>query len=317
MNDGRGRPVLPGAKVVAIGGGTGLPIVLRSVRDTASEVCAVVTTADDGGSSGRLRREFGVLPPGDIRNCLVALAPDSSLAAELFQYRFVQGEGLVGHSVGNLLITALTQMTGDFLSAIRQAEKLVGSRGHVLPSTLDEVTLHAEVANGDAISGQWKIARTRELKKVRIEPADARACGDTVVAIADADMIVVGPGSLFTSIMPNLLVRGIADALKNARGRRVFISNVANQRGETEGFTVSDHLRAIGEHLGEVPFDVLLVNDKAPELVDETLEPGVIVERDGEAGRFAVEVISADLVDDVNPLHHDPKKLASVLGRVS
>jgi len=299
---------LDGANVVAIGGGTGLPVVLKAVKERASTVSAVVTMADDGGSSGRLRREFGVLPPGDVRNCLVALAPEDSLAAQLFQYRFVQGEGLVGHSVGNILITALTQMTGDFYDAIKQAERLVGCEGNVLPSTLEAITLHAQIADGNAISGQWRIARTSRLKKVRIEPAGAAALADTVAAIAAADLIVVGPGSLFTSIMPNLLVRGVAGALKRSSARRVFVVNVANQRGETESFAASDYLRAIGEHLGELPFDVVVANRDTSKL-----DPSVAVLLDDELDVLGPLVTAADLVDEANPLHHDPARLKAVL----
>lgn len=303
-----GGSSLDGANVVAIGGGTGLPIVLRAVKERASTVSAVVTMADDGGSSGRLRREFGVLPPGDVRNCLVALAPDDSLAAQLFQYRFVQGEGLVGHSVGNLLITALAQMTGDFYRAIKQAEKLVGCEGNVFPSTLEAVTLHAEIANGNAISGQWRIARTSRVKRVRIEPAGAKALSDTVAAIEAADLIVVGPGSLFTSIMPNLLVRGIAEALGRSGARRVFIVNVANQRGETESFAASDYLRVVGEHLGGLPFDDVVANDDT-----SSIDASIAVLLDDELGGFGVRVVSADLTDTSNALHHDPAKLKSLL----
>lgn len=304
--------------MVAIGGGTGLPIVLRAAKQSASEVSAVVTMADDGGSSGRLRREFGVLPPGDVRNCLVALAPDSSLAAELFQYRFVQGEGLVGHSVGNLLITALTQMTGDFFSAIKQAEKLLGARGRVLPSTLESLTLHAKVADGEAMSGQWKIARTKGVKHVTIEPDGARACAETVEAIAGADMVVVGPGSLFTSIMPNLLVGGIADAIRHTRARRVFVVNVANQRGETEGFTAACYLYAVAEHLGGLPFDSVIINDAAATAAAADIEPECLVGVDpGDVAAFGVEAYVADVADAAKPLHHDPAKVAKVLGQVT
>jgi len=317
VNDVPRGSILPGGAVVAIGGGTGLPIVLRAIKEQASQVAAVVTMADDGGSSGRLRREFGMLPPGDVRNCVVALAPDSSLAAQLFQYRFVQGEGLVGHSVGNLLITALTQMTGDFFSAIKQAEKLVGSSGRVLPSTLESLTLHATIVNGDEMSGQWKIARTKGVKRVAIKPSDAPACADTVEAIASADMVIVGPGSLFTSLMPNLLVKGIADALKYTTARRTFIVNVANQRGETEGFTAACYLYAIAEHLGELPFDSVIINDTEVTAKRTDIDPGCLVgiDRD-EIAAFGVDAYVADLADETNPLHHDPVKLARVLARI-
>lgn len=308
---------MPGGSVVAIGGGTGLPVVLRAVKEAASKVAAVVTMADDGGSSGRLRREFGMLPPGDARNCLVALAPRDSLAAQLFQYRFVQGEGLVGHSVGNLLIAALTQMSGDFFSAIKQAEKLVGSIGRVLPSTTASLTLHAEIATGDALSGQWKIARTRGVKRVRIAPADAPAVAETVQAIAEADMIVVGPGSLFTSIMPNLLVGGIADALRHSPARRVLVVNVANQRGETEGFTAACYLYAVAEHLGALPFEYVVVNDPAVVAAKTSMDPACLVAVDEDISVFGPTPIVADVADETNPLHHDPAKLARVLGELA
>lgn len=315
-------------RAVAIGGGTGLPIVLRALVDLGFETTAIVTMADDGGSSGLLRRELGMLPPGDVRNCLVALSDPDSLTARLFQYRFPHGEGLAGHALGNLMIAALADLTGGFPEAIDAAERLLGARGRVLPSTLEDVVLHAEDCVGRPVSGQANIAVSEEaVANVFLEPESPAAYKPALDAIAEADVIVVGPGSLFTSVIPNFLVEGIADAVRGTHARRVYVCNVANQRGETCGLDAADHVRALVEHGLDHALDVALVHEPsspgpapAPGACPESGEEVESVVSDAEVrsaiASFVPEVIAADLVDPARPTRHDPEKLEATLASV-
>jgi len=304
-----------GPRVVAIGGGHGLAALLRGLKTHTSNITAIVTVADDGGSSGRLRREFGVLPPGDFRMCISALADDESLVSQLMQYRFGSGNGLSGHSFGNLFILAMAELTGSFERAILESSRVVASQGRIVPSTLTDVTLCAEYkalvgaplppARGESsISKQgWPIER------VWLEPSDPAAHPEAVRAILEADLVVLGPGSLFTSVLPNLLVPGITQALREARARCVYVCNVATERGETDHFTMSDHVRALERHIGPGIIDVVLANNQVydqPEGVEVVLaEPFV-------AGS-TVEVAQADLADSAHPWRHDPQKLAAAV----
>lgn len=328
-------------RAVAVGGGTGLPLVLRALVDLGFETTAIVTMADDGGSSGMLRREIGMLPPGDVRNCLVALADPSSLSAQLFQYRFPHGEGLAGHALGNLIIAALADLAGGFPEAIDAAGELLGVRGRVLPSTLADVVLHAEDRLGRPVMGQANIAVSEEpVAHVVLEPEAPPAYAPALDAIAAADVVVVGPGSLFTSLIPNFLVAGVADALRDSRALRVYVCNVANQRGETCGFDAADHVRALAVHGLEGAVDVALVHEAAVERrsVDaggrgiessegveapacpaegEPVEPvagGPAVRSEIEA--LGIEVITADLADATTPTHHHPARLEDALADV-
>lgn len=307
-----------GPRIVAVGGGTGLPVLLRGLKKYTENITAIVTAADDGGSSGRLRGEFGILPPGDIRNCLVALAETETLMDRLFHYRFAQGEGLTGHNLGNLLLTALTDITGDFQTAIREASLVLKVRGQVLPSTLSQVTLHAELADGTVISGESTVSLAgAPLKRVFLTPEACSPVPEAITAIYQADMILLGPGSLFTSVLPNLLVPGIASAIKQSRAVKCYICNIMTQPGETTDFTASEHLRAIYDHLGPGWIDYILVNTEriaqanleryaregaAPVKIDHRILQGM-----------GVRVLKADLLDEKELVRHDPQKLARAI----
>jgi uncharacterized cofD-like protein len=307
-------------RAVAIGGGTGLPKVLQCLLELDCETTAVVTTADDGGSSGHLRRELGILPPGDARNCLVAMAsePGCSLAS-IFSYRFPHGEGLAGHALGNLVIAALADIEGSFPAALDAAGRLLGSRGRVVPSTLDDVVLVAEDVEGAHVIGQRNVAASATpIARVRFIGGEATAFPPAAEAIEHADLVLIGPGSLFTSILPNFLAAGIRDAVLATRGTVVYVCNVANQRGETTGMDAADHLDALKRHGLEGAVDVVLLHDEAahplpPDLDPVRSGPGVLA-RIRAAG---AETVMADLVDPADPRHHDRDALMSVLREVA
>lgn len=315
---------------VAIGGGTGLPVVLRCLVDLGYETSAVVTMADDGGSSGTLRAELGMLPPGDVRNCLVALGDPGSSLGELFQYRFGRGEGLAGHALGNLVIAALVEMTGSFTAAIEEAGRLLGVRGRVLPSTLEDISLHATDIAGNPISGQSRIATNgKPVAHVRLEPERPEAYPPAAEAIRKAELVVIGPGSLFTSLIPNLLVPGIADALRASSATCVYICNVANQRGETVGMGAADHVEALLVHGFENLLDAVVVQagGVTPErpgrylVYDDGCSDVETVQVDAEdVDRIearGVRVIAADVIDPADHRRHSGHKLCRVLGGLS
>nr|HID13675.1 YvcK family protein [Anaerolineae bacterium] len=252
--------------LIAIGGGHGLSVLLRGLKRYTSNITAIVTVADDGGSSGRLRRELGVLPPGDFRNCIAALADDEALTTQLFQYRFGDDSGLNGHSFGNLFITAMAEVTGSFERAILESGRVLAVRGRVLPSTLRDVTLMADLrdeASGvSRVSGESRIPEVGgAIERVYLEPDDVPAYPDAVRALLEADLIVAGPGSLYTSVLPNLLVPDVARAVAASRALKVYVCNVATQRGETEGYSVGDHAAALEAHVGKGLFPMVLAND--------------------------------------------------------
>lgn len=257
-------------RIVAIGGGTGLPVVLEGLCALATEegsgapILAVVTVTDDEGSSGRLRREFGVLPPGDIRKCLAAIAAADSPYRQLLQHRFEEGAGLSGHTVGNLMLTALTQINGDFVSAIEQLTAMTGAYGHVLPTTRQNVRLRAELESGEIVEGPTEIlARGARIRHLSLAPS-AKPVPEVLRALVNAEGIVVGPGSLYTSLLPNLLVEGIAATLSGVDAVRIYVANLATEPGETDGYTLDDHLEAIRSHVRYDLFDYILVNRPAP-----------------------------------------------------
>jgi len=307
-------------KAVAIGGGTGLPKVLWSLLEMGFDTSAVVTMADDGGSSGKLRRELGMLPPGDARNCLVSMAadPDSTIA-RVFSYRFPAGGELEGHSLGNLIIAGLTDIEGSFPAALAAAGQALGSRGRVIPSTLDDVVLAAEDVNGERVVGQRNVAVSPAPISCVHYAGEARATAyaPAAHAIEDADVVVIGPGSLFTSILPNFLVEGLLDALKRTRGRVVYVCNVANQRGETTGMDAADHLDALERHGLGGCIDVVLVHDEAryplPCDADAVHADAASLARLAEAG---VQVRLADLADLADWRHHDRDALLAALREV-
>lgn len=307
-----------GPKIVVIGGGTGLSVALRGLKEHTNNLTAIVTVADDGGSSGRLRRELGVLPPGDFRNCLVALADVEPLMETLFQYRFDHGSSdLDGHSFGNLFIVAMSEVTGNFERALQEASRVLAVRGQVLPSTLENVTLCAELLDTETVEGESAVSQSGQpINRVFLQPANPPAYPEAVKAIHEADFVIVGPGSLYTSVLPNLLVSGVRDAFLNSRALKVFVCNVATQPGETDGYRVSDHLAALLGHLGcsEDPFDYVLVNGRLGLPMPPTgkvhpvrpeLEPS-------SNGRLQI----ADVVDETNAVRHDSEKLAQTLMRL-
>ena len=254
-----------GTKVVAIGGGTGLSTLLRGLKDYSANITAIVTVADDGGSSGRLRREMGVLPPGDIRNCIAALADEEKLLTELFQYRFTSGEGLSGHSFGNLFLTAMSDITGDIESAIARSSKVLAIRGKVLPASLADVTLWAKFADGTIVQGESNIPEFRgRIVEVGCNPSYPRATPAVIEAINKAEYIILGPGSLYTSIIPNLLVPEIRDAIAKSSVPKIYVCNIMTQQGETDGYTVGDHIKAIDKVCGGRIFDAVLVQGRLP-----------------------------------------------------
>ena len=305
-----------GPKVVAIGGGHGLSALLRGLKRCTANVTAIVTVADDGGSSGRLRRDLGVLPPGDIRNCIAALADDEALMTQLFQYRFGDGEGLNGHSLGNLFITAMAEVTGSFDRAIVESGRVLAVQGRVLPSTLCDVTLMADLradpAGVSRVAGESSITEAcGVIQRVYLEPDDAPAYPDAVRALLGADLIVAGPGSLCTSVLPNLLVPDVARAVAASRAVKVYVCNVATQRGETDGYTTADHVTMLEAHLGAGFFPIVLVNDNLD--VDFDAPAGVELVRVEFPPAAECRLISADLVDRARPWRHDSDKLARAL----
>lgn len=319
------RFVRNGPRIVAIGGGHGLSTLLSGLKHHTAAITAIVNVADDGGSSGRLRREFGVLPPGDIRRCLAALAEvDEGLMKQLFEYRFPAGEGLEGHTFGNLFITVLDDLTGSFDEAIQAASEVLAVRGRVLPSTLMEVTLSAELhvpvgAEARTIQGESEISKGGlPIKRVFLSPAAVPAYSAAVQAILDADAIIIGPGSLFTSLLPVLLIPDVVSALRATRAMRVYVCNVATEPGETDHFGVADHINALFEHIGDGCIDFALINDNqapsgnfAPEWQGRTEIVSMNI-----TSTHDVQLVTAEIINEQNPLRHDSQKLAAELMRL-
>jgi uncharacterized cofD-like protein len=307
-----------GPRIVVIGGGTGQSTLLRGLKGMSARLTAVVTVADDGGSSGRLRREMGLLPPGDFRNCLAALAEAEPLMTALFQYRFGRGTGLNGHAFGNLFIAAMAEITGSFERAVAESSRVLAVRGQVLPCTVEHVILAAEIRDVEGrihrVDGESAIPEVRgRIERVWLIPEHARAYPETLRAILEADLIVLGPGSLYTSVLPNLLVEGIVPAIRASRALKVYVCNVATQIGETDGYTVADHVRAIERHVGAGLFDLVLANSQMDVPWDEIpKEVGELVRWDGQPiPPYAV--VAMDMIDERMPWRHDPEKLAQAL----
>lgn len=306
-------------KVVVVGGGTGLSVLLRGLKQCPVDLVAIVTVADDGGSSGRIRDELKIPPPGDIRNVLLALSETEPLFNALMQHRFKNGDGLSGHSLGNLIIAAMTDITGDFFKAVTEFSRVLNVKGTVLPASNQSIVLHAVMTDGTIVSGESKIPLSnKKIKKVFITPEDVKPLPETLQAIDEADLIVLGPGSLYTSILPNLLVPGIADAIQQAKAKKVYICNIMTQRGETDDFRASDHVRALTDHVGSSLVDTIIVNDaKIPDEIVElyALEGAKPVECDAEQLQsLGYEVIQGAFVQCDNKLiRHDTKKVSRVL----
>jgi uncharacterized cofD-like protein len=317
-------------RVVAVGGGTGLSTLLRGLKEHVArrpadaprypirDLAAVVTVTDDGGSSGRLRRDYGVLPPGDIRNCMVALSQDAALLGRLFQYRFPSGRGLKGHSFGNLFLTALSNVTGNFTHAVSVSSKVLAIRGRIFPSTNQMVALEAVLEDGAILSGESRIGASRKpIRRVRLVPRIVKPLPEVLEAIAAADLILLGPGSLYTSIIPNLLVSGVARAIAQSPATRVYIANLMTQPGETRGLTLSDHVRAIHRHTRCRILDWVVVNNQpiAPPAARRYRARGAEPVRNDvvELERMGLRLVLDDLLDVHGVVRHDSKRLSSLL----
>ncbi|HEV8053321.1 MAG TPA: gluconeogenesis factor YvcK family protein [Candidatus Limnocylindrales bacterium] len=312
------RSLARGPRIVAIGGGTGLSTLLRGLKESTSNITAVVTVADDGGSSGMLRQELGLPPVGDLRNCIAALADAEPAMTRLLQYRFPKektGSGVSGHAFGNLLIAALSAIEGDFEEGVRQSNRVLAVRGRVLPVAPVALTLHAELADGRSLEGQSVIARARGIRRVWITPSDVSASEEAIAAIGEAELIVLGPGSLYTSLLPSLLVPRIRAALEEAAGLRVYVANVATQLGETEGYSLAEHLAALHAHGVGGLIDVVVANDNTRARTPAAYASSPVMTDVGTDGSDT-RVVFGDVVDDDNAHHHDPQKLAGLLLRV-
>lgn len=321
----RRRKLNRGPKIVAIGGGTGLSTMLKGIKKITNNITAVVTVGDDGGSSGKLREELGVLPPGDIRSCIAALADDEDLVAKLFQYRFKDCAGLSGHSFGNLFLTAMCSITGDMVRAVKESSKVLSIRGRVLPSTLDDMRLVAEMHDGSIIKGESNIPESgKKIKRLFSEPNNCKALEDVIWAIHDADLIILGPGSLYTSVVPNLLIKDIAKAVNDSKAKKIYVCNIMTQPGETDGFAVSDHIKTLIQHAKyEKIMDAVLVNNDLPsELLapykDAGSEP-VVVDKE-EINKLGIEIVQKNLIEDKRYedghssfVRHSPSRLARII----
>jgi uncharacterized cofD-like protein len=321
-----------GLRVVAMGGGTGLSALLRGLKEHVvrrtdqhptlkrpiTDLVAIVTVTDDGGSSGRLRRENRILPPGDIRNCMVALSKDEALLSRLFQYRFHAGRGLTGHNFGNLFLAALTHVTGDFAEAVRVSSKVLAIRGRIFPSTLSNVHLKATLADGKRVEGETLISRSKvPIRKIALNPSRVRPLPGAIEAIREADIIFMGPGSLFTSVIPNLLIPEIAQAVARSKAPRVYIANLMTQPGETTQFALSDHLRAIKRHVRPTVMDAVVANRQSisAEVVRRYRAEGaeqVMVDREN-VQKMKVRLITGNIVEEHGVLRHNSAKLARLL----
>jgi uncharacterized cofD-like protein len=312
-----GRRLQQGYKIVAIGGGTGLSTLLRGLKRRTSNLTAVVTVSDDGGSSGRLKKELGVLPPGDIRNCLVALADDEALVTDLFRYRFTEGEGLSGHSFGNLFLAAMSGITGNFDHAIKESSRVLNIVGRVLPATLGVVRLCAELDDGSIVEGESNISSAkRPIKRVFFDTPAAAPLDEVLDAIRDADAIVLGPGSLYTSVVPNFLVSRIAREVADAHAIKMYVCNVMTQPGETDGMSAADHVSALLENAGARVCDYVIVNDEPPSrlLAAYAQEGQVPVDPDVERiAALGLEAVRAPVIGETETVRHDPDKLAAVV----
>lgn len=312
------KALLRGPKIVVVGGGSGLGTILRGLKKITANLTAIVTVADDGGSSGRIRKEFGMLPPGDIRNCLIAMADIEPLMERLMQYRFNGGTGLAGHSFGNLFLTAMTGITGDFEQAIRASSQVLAVRGHVYPSTLENIILKAELVDGSIVKGESAIGKsTVPIKQLSMEPDHAGPVPEALTALKEADIIILGPGSLYTSVIPNLLVKETAEAIRRSSALKVYICNAMTQSGETVGYSAADHVRSIIEHAGSGLIDYALINTKTipPDLTERYREEGAApVEADMQQVRvLGVIPMGSPLILTKDIVRHDADQLAAIV----
>jgi uncharacterized cofD-like protein len=319
-----------GLKLVAIGGGTGLSTLLAGLKKLVGPdhtsapletLSAIVTVSDDGGSSGRLRDELQMLPPGDIRNCMIALSEDSTLLSRLFRYRFRGSGELGGHSFGNLFLAALTEVTGDFVEAVRLSSEVLASKGHIFPATINDVRLIAELEDGTEVHGETQITASRApIKCLRLEPEQCLPLPEALSAIRAADVITVGPGSLYTSILPNLLVSRVAESIGNSDATKIFVCNLMTQPGETDGYTAAQHLETVRKYAPQMHFDFVVVNDRkitgeqaaryAADGAQQIGDEDIVL--DGACANVT-ELVRADLLDDDEKVRHNSERLARVV----
>lgn len=307
------------ANIVVIGGGTGLSAILRGLKTFPVDITAIVTVADDGGSSGRLRHELNIPPPGDVRNVLVALSEVEPLVEKLFQHRFTNGHGLTGHSLGNLLLAGMTSITGDFAKGVHELSRVLNVRGKVLPAANQSIVLKAQMSDGSIVSGESTIPEVKKkISRVFLAPENVTPLPESLQAIKDADLIVIGPGSLYTSVLPNLLVPGIADEIERASARKVYICNVMTQPGETDNYSASEHIKAIIDHVGPRVIDTIIVNNQTIDkqyLEQYAKEGAKDVTYDKEVlQRLPFKIVADELlIYRNNHLRHDAIKLSHVL----
>ncbi len=297
-------------RIVAIGGGTGLSVLLRGLKQHTRRITAVIGVADDGGSSGRLRREMGIIPPGDFRNCIVALSDEDSLLKELVQYRFPEGSELQGHSFGNLFIAAMTDVTNSFEDALTESSRILSVTGRVVPATIENINLSVELADGQFIKGESNVKESSsEIKELFIDPPDAEASPTAIKAISNADLIVIGPGSLYTSILPVLMVGGIVDAIAESKGLKYYICNVATEIGETQHFNVVRHIEVLERYLGSEILDMIIANDNITDIGEQFHGEAV----DPSTGSTKHIIATSDLLDEEHKVRHDSGKLAKFI----
>lgn len=312
------RKLNRGPAVTVIGGGTGLSVLLRGIKGVTSNITAIVTVADDGGSSGRIRQDLDMIPPGDLRNCLVALADTEPLMEKLFQHRFGGAGGLAGHNFGNLFIAAMTEVLGDVEQALKESSKVLAVRGKVLPASTQKVRLWAKMVDGSVVEGESQIPlANKRIESVYLQPEETMPVESSLEAIRDADAIILGPGSLYTSILPNLLVRGIADTLRKSQAVKIYICNVMTQPGETDGYSASEHVKAILDHVGPGVIDYVVINGQnvAVELQEKYADQGAYpVEPDLKAiEAMGIKAVMADVISETNWVRHDPLKLSRTI----
>ena len=319
-----------GLKLVAIGGGTGLSTLLSGLKDFVGQshhelsldsLSAIVTVSDDGGSSGRLRDELQILPPGDIRNCMIALSEDSTLISRLFRYRFKGSGELGGHSFGNLFLAALADVTGDFVEAVRLSSEVLASKGHIYPATTTDVRLVAELENGQEVRGETQITATKTpISRLRLEPEHCAPLPDALAAIRAADVVTIGPGSLYTSILPNLLVSDVADTIAESHAIKIFVTNLMTQPGETDGYDAQRHLATVAAYAPQISFDYVLLNDRSITETQKVLyaaDGAYQVEWDQSGsstnGNRSMQIVRADLLEMSDMVRHDPRRLAELV----
>jgi len=305
-------------RIVSIGGGTGLSTLLRGLKRFHAELSVIVTMTDDGGSSGRLREELGALPPGDIRNCMIALSEDEHLMSRLFRFRFNSEGALHNHSFGNLFLTAMASLTGDFAEAVRLTSEVLAIKGVIFPSTNSSVQLCADLDDGSSVQGETRITSSRRrIRRVRLEPPEAMPLKDALSAIQAADFITIGPGSLYTSLIPNMLVKEVIGAIRKSNASKLYIQNIMTQPGETDGYSAADHAQALADHCGGVLFPNILLNNRMPslEMVKryEAEGAGVVEVDHARLLAMGLNVVERDLLSEDGHIRHDPDRLANAI----